>query len=149
MATKQIANSGVAPDGSAYVTFTDGAGNLLPNQSSGFPSGATPITASATGTTGVTTATLAATSGKTTYIAGFSIGAVATTAINGAATVTGTVTGTMSFLQGVGAAPAVVTTRNDFHPAIPASATNTAIAVNSIAAGTAGVTNVSAWGYQL
>ena len=64
-----------------------------------YPFGAVPITASATGTTGATTATLAAGTTTTTYICGLSIRANATGAATGNATVTGTKTGTLNFTQ--------------------------------------------------
>lgn len=122
---------------------------LVVTQGSQYPSGATPITASTTGTTGATTATLAGTSAKTTYISGFTITSDATAAIAGAATVTGTITGTLNYIQNVGGATASGILTQYFNPAIPASATNTGIAVNSVAAGTGGNTAVTAWGYQL
>jgi hypothetical protein len=112
------------------------------------PAFAGPITASATGTTGVTTATLAAAPGQTTYICGLSIRANATAAITGNATVTGTISGTLNFSQFVnatGAEPGKL--EMPFIPCIPGSGLNTAIAVNSIASGTAGVVSVTAWGY--
>jgi hypothetical protein len=84
----------------------------------------------------------------TTYICGFTITSTATAATNGTATVAGVVTGTMSYLQGVGLAPAVVILQEDFTPCIPASAASTPITVNSAAAGTAGVTAVNAQGFQ-
>lgn len=122
---------------------------LVVTQGSQYPSGATAITASTTGTTGATTATLAGTSGKTTYISGFTITSDATAALAGTATVTGTITGTLNFIQNVGGATAAGILTQAFNPAIPASATNTGIAVNSVAAGTGGNTAVTAWGYQL
>lgn len=49
MATKQILNSSTAPDGSQYVTLTDGAGNLVTTGgSSGITIGTTSITGGAT-----------------------------------------------------------------------------------------------------
>lgn len=115
-----------------------------------YPANSTPITASTTGTTGVVTATLAGVAGKTTYISGFVITADATALTTGTATVTGTVTGTLNFVQTVTAVTSGAAVLSiPFNPAIPASAVNTGIAVNSIAAGTGGVTAVSAWGYQL
>lgn len=144
MASKQNLG-GTAPDGSAYVTLTDGDGAI----STGLPVGATPITATASGTTGATAATLSGAAGKTTYIAGFTIGSRATAAVAGLAAVSGTVSGTMNFSQGAAAAPAIATLTQTFNPPIPASATNTSIVVTSAAAGTAGVTDVSAWGYRI
>lgn len=149
MATKQIANSLIAPDGSHYVVIADGAGNTTPISATDYPSGATPVNASATGTTASTVATLPAVSGKTTYISGFNISSDATAAVAGTATIVGLISGTMSIRQGVGVTPAVVQTGISFYPPIPASTTNTAIVVNSVAAGTAGNTAVSAWGFQL
>lgn len=108
----------------------------------------TAITASATGTTGATTATLAAAAAKTTYICGFTITSDATAALAGTATVTGTITGTMSYIQNVGGATAAGILTQTFAPCIPGSATNTGIAINSVAAGTGGNTAVTAWGYQ-
>lgn len=147
MPTKQISNSLFAPDGSYYVTLTDGAGNLA---SAGTPAGATAITASATGTTAATTATLAGVAGKTTYLQGFSIRANATAAATGNATVTGTVTGTLNFTQWTAPlASGIGITEPNLGSAIPASAANTGIAVISAAPGSGGVVSVTAWGYQL
>lgn len=122
--------------------------------SSQYPGNATaasnPITISATGTTGAVTATLAAAANKTTFICGFNIDSDATAATVVAATLTGTVTGTMNFRESVGAvASATAHNPQNFSPCIPASGVNTAIVVNAGAAGAAGNTAVSAWGYQL
>jgi hypothetical protein len=116
----------------------------------GYPIGATPITVSATGTTAATAVTLPAVAGQTTYLCGFSIRSTATAAVTGIATVTGTVTGTMSFVHWTGAvASAVGILEPQIGPeCIPASAGNTAIVVTSAAAGTAGVVSVTAWGFQ-
>lgn len=151
MALKQTPGSQTSPDGSQYITLTDGAGNLVSSfgGSTPFPAGATPITASATGTTLATAATLAGVASKTTYICGFTISALATAAIASPATVTGIVTGTMNFLQNVGTALIGQTLSQNFNPPIPASAVNTGITVTSAAAGVGGVTAVSAWGFQL
>lgn len=113
-----------------------------------YPNAATPTTASAVGTTGVTTATLAAISAKTTYLCGFTITSDATAALAGTATVTGPIGGTLSFIQNVGAATAAGILTQTFNPCIPSSTTNTAIVVNSVAAGVGGNTAVVAWGYQ-
>jgi hypothetical protein len=115
-----------------------------------YPSGATAITASTTGTTAATTATLAGTTGKTTYICSLSIRANATAAATGNATVTGTITGTLNYTQWTAPnASGVGITEQIFNPCIPASATNTGIAVISAAPGSGGVVSVAAAGYQL
>lgn len=119
-----------------------------PSTGGGFPNAATPITISATGTTAATVATLAATSGKTTYICGFSITSDATAGLAGNATVAGVITGTMTYIQGVGVAPAVASLTQNYAPCVPASTTNTTIVITSAAAGVGGGTAVNAWGYQ-
>lgn len=134
--------SAALPAGSATI------GNV--GQVSDYPYGATPLTASATGTTAATTATLAGTTGKTTYICGYSIMTSATSATVVAPTITGVITGTLTLSQYVPAnTGGVGTASQNFSKCIPASATNTGIAVVSGAAGSGGVTAVIAWGYQL
>lgn len=141
-----------APGQSGRPYAIDPSGNVCVSstgaQSSQYPSGATPITASATGTTAATTATLATGASVTTYICGFSIRANATAAATGNATVTGTITGTLNFTQwtaplasGIGLVEMI------FTPCVPASATNTSIAVVSAAPGAGGVVSSTAWGY--
>lgn len=113
------------------------------------PFGAIPVSVSATGTTGATTATIPAVANRIAYLCGFSIRANATAAATGTATVTGTVSGTLSFVQftaplasGIGLVEPVI------GPAcIPASASNTAIAVISAAPGAGGTVSVTAWGF--
>jgi hypothetical protein len=117
-----------------------------------FMSGApcTAVTASATGTIAATVATLPAVAGKTTYICSLSIAASATAAASVPATVTGTVSGSLNYNQPVTAISAVgVPLIVSFSPCVPASASNTPIAVNAGAAGTGGVTAVTTTGYQL
>ena len=113
------------------------------------PFGASPVTASAVGTTADTVATLPGVAGKTTYIAGFHCSGNATAALAVLVTLVGTITGTMNFRNGIGATPAVGRLDVQFDPPIPASAPNTAIVLTQAAAGAAGVTAVSAWGFQL
>lgn len=126
-------------------TATVGTVGQLP-----YPVGATPITASATGTTGATTATLAGTSGKTTYICGYSIRANATANTNVTNTITGVVTATLSSIMWVPANTAGLGVDEQiFSPCIPASATNTGIAIVSGAPGTGGLVSAKGWGYQL
>lgn len=119
-----------------------------PSTGGGFPNGAAAITASATGTTGVTTATIAAVVAKFNYLCGFTISSDATAALAGTATVTGIVGGTMSFIQNVGTATAAGILTQNFNPCLQSSAINTAVAINSIAAGVGGNTAVAAWGYN-
>lgn len=115
-----------------------------------YPVGATPITASATGTTGATTATLAGTSGKTTYICGYSIRANATAAATVTNTITGVITATLSSVMWVAPlASGIGLDEMIFSPCIPASATNTGIAIVSGAPGAGGTVSSKGWGYQL
>ena len=106
----------------------------------GFPEGSQTNnrTVSADFTTGTSSVTLAAVSGKFTYLCGFTITTGGTTAaITGKVTITGTVSGTMSFTyvfvssgQGImGIA---------FPGCITSSGTNTAIVVNTPAGGAGG-----------
>jgi hypothetical protein len=120
------------------------------NFASQYPSGAIPVTNSATGTTSATAATLAAHATKTTYICGFSIRANATAAATGNSTVAGTVSGTLNFTQWTApVSSGVGITEMIFTPCVPASAANTAIVATSAAPGSGGVVSVTAWGYQL
>lgn len=115
-----------------------------------YPLGATPITASATGTTGATTATLAGTSGKTTYICGYSIRANATAATTVTNTITGVITATLSSIMWVAPlASGIGIDEQIFLPCIPASTTNTGIAIVSGAPGSGGTVSSKGWGYQL
>ena len=116
-----------------------------------YPGTAIPITASATGTTGATTATLAAAaSGHTTYICSYSIRANATAAATVTDTITGVITATMSSILWVAPlASGLGVDEQIFSPCVPASATATAIAVVSGAPGSGGTVSVHATGYQL
>lgn len=115
-----------------------------------YPAGATPITASATGTTGATTATLAATTGKTTFICGYSIRANATGATTVTNTITGVITATLSSIMWVApVASGIGVDEQIFSPCVPASTTNTAIAIVSGAPGAGGNVSAKGWGYQL
>lgn len=119
-------------------------------QVSQYPTGAVPITASATGTTAATTATLAGTGSKTTYICTSSVRANATAATTVTDTITGVITGTMSSELWVApAASGLGVDEQVFSPCVPASGTNTGIAVVSGAPGTGGLVSVHATGYQL
>jgi hypothetical protein len=116
----------------------------------------TPVTASATGTTAAVTATLPAAAGHTTYICGFNyIGSNATAANPATAlTITGTISGTMTFgfptLAAAATVPNTIPVNEEFVPCIAASGLNTAIAVNGPALGTGATqATVAVWGYQL
>lgn len=133
---------------SAIPAGTANIGNV--GQISQYPTGATAITASATGTTGATTATLAGTGGKTTFICGYSIRANATAAATVTDTITGTITGTLSSILWVAPlASGIGVDEMVFSPCIPASATNTGIAIVSGAPGSGGTVSSKGWGYQL
>jgi len=146
--TPSLANgNGVVPtQGGSVLSVSNG----LPMQAvSQYPLSSTPITASAIGTTAATTATLAATSGKTTYICTMSIRANATAAATGNATVTGTITGTLNYTQWTAPlASGLGVTEELFMPCVPASGTNTSIAVVSAAPGSGGTVSVTVSGYQ-
>jgi hypothetical protein len=133
--------SSAIPAGTNYV----GQFNLA----SQYPNGATPLTASATGTTAATTATLAGVTGKTTYICSLSVRANATANANVTNTVTGIITGTLSRAMWIPANTAGLGVDEQiYNPCVPASGTNQAIAVVSGAPGTGGVVTVNATGYQ-
>lgn len=115
-----------------------------------YPAGSTAINASTTGTTAATTATLAGTSGKTTYLCSFAIRSNATAAVTGNATVTGTISTTLNYTHWTAPlASGIGLTEQIFNPCVPASASNTGIAVISPAPGSGGVVSVTASGYQL
>lgn len=110
----------------------------------------TAVTATATGTTGATAATLAAVAGVTNFVCGFTITADATALAVGTATLSGTVSGSLNYLQTILAATSGTSVLpQNFNPCIPASAANTAITITSAAAGTGGNTIVNIWGYRL
>lgn len=145
---------GSIPAGSSLIgkvgidQTTDGTTNGV-RLTSVYPAGATPITNSATGTTGATTATLAGTSGKTTYICGYSIRANATAAATVMDTITGLINGTLSSVLWVAPlASGLGVDENTFIPCLPAIGTNQAIAVVSGAPGSGGTVSSRAWGYQ-
>jgi hypothetical protein len=117
-----------------------------------YPCSATPIINSATGTAGLVTATLPGVAGKTTYICGFQItssGATGAAAV--AATVTGTLGGSMNYVY-----PQVAVATNNqnslpiaFNPCIPASAVNTPIAVSLTTGAGTTLTAIALQGFQL
>lgn len=136
------------------------AGKAVPCQTAvqgaaGFPNGATPVNAFATGTTAGATATLPAAAGKTTYICGFHYEpGTATAAVTTTLTITNLLNGTFTSAVNSPATAATATAgpvvSQIFSPCLPASAVNTTLPVAGGALGAGGVNqNVNAWGYQL
>jgi hypothetical protein len=128
-------------------------GGVVAAGAAGYPAGATPVHASASGAAAIVAATLAAAASKTTYIAKLVVsGGGATAAQITGVVVSGLVGGSATFVLGVpaGVNSAVNPLVLDFNPPVPASAVNTAIAVtaNSFGAGNLNA-NVEAFGYQL
>lgn len=157
------ASIGIGTNGSSVSqsgTWTVQPGNTanttpwLANTNSPYPSGATPLTASSGNVANAqAVATLAGTSAKTTYITGFEVtGSGATLGLPVTVTVTGLISGTMSYTYSAIAGALLENTplAISFVPAIPASATNTSIVVTCPALGSGNTNNVSnAHGYQL
>lgn len=124
--------------------FNDG-----PATGSNYPSGSIPVTASATGTTAATAATLPAQSGYVTFICGFVMTSGGTTAaVVGNATVANTTRGTLNFAY-VSVSSGQGLLGIAFPTCIPANAVNTTIVVTEPAGGAGTTSAVSAWGYQL
>jgi hypothetical protein len=114
-----------------------------------YPPRATPIANSATGTTGATSATLAAASGVTTYICGFVITSGGTgMALVGNATVVGTIGGTLNFTY-VDVSSGQGLLGVAFPLCLPATGQNVSIVVTAPAGGASTVVAVTAWGFQL
>lgn len=112
----------------------------------GYPAGATAITGNATGSTGSVVGTLAAASGKFTYICGFTVSATGGTATLGPITIAGLI-GSSQVYQLFSSATGVTLTEN-FFPCIQGSAVNTAITTTTTADATATAVDVNSWGYQ-
>lgn len=154
MATKQNQLGLQAPDGSYYVTTTDGAGNLSGVGAGLNPSGATILTSSSGNVAAAAaTATLTSAATQTAYLSGFLFsGAGATGASVVSGTITGLLGGTHTFTVSVpaGASLAVTPIFVDYNPPVPASAVNVNIVVSVPSLG-AGNTNssISAWGYRV
>lgn len=116
-----------------------------------YPVGATPIVASATGSTGATTATLTGAANVTTYICSYSVRANATAAATVSNTIAPIASGiTMTHIMWVAPlASGLGVDEQIFMPCLPASAVNTSIAVISGAPGSGGAVTVTAAGYRL
>lgn len=107
---------------------------------------AAPIIGTNTGSTGAVTATLTATAGRTTYICGFDVSAVGTSAV-GPITV-GTLIGGSSFTYQLTATSGGAFLSREFTPCIPANAAATSITVTTTADGSATAVDVNAHGYN-
>jgi hypothetical protein len=107
----------------------------------------TPITGNAAGTTGAVVGTLAAATGKTSYLCGFDVSAIGGTAAVGPIVIAGLIGSSMTFQMSSSASGSTLS--REFIPCIPASAPNTAITVTTTADGTATAVNVNSHGYQL
>jgi hypothetical protein len=125
------------------------SGNPMPVTIQPTITGGASLTGNAAGTTGAVVGTLAAASGKTTYICGFNVQAIGGTATVGPITVAGLIGSSMIYQTDVNSATVGKTVAQaSFYPCIPASATNTAITVTTTANGTATAVDVNAWGYR-
>lgn len=111
-----------------------------------YPSNAIPITGNATGSTSAVVGTLAAATGRRTWICGFDVSAIGGTAAVGPITVAGLVGSSMVYQ--ISSTAAGLTLSRTFTPCIPASAVNTAITITTTADGTASAVNVNSWGFQ-
>lgn len=126
---------------------TDGTTNGV-RLTTQYPAGATPVTASATGTTVTITASLPAVASNYNFVCGYSIRANAAAATTVADTLSGVISGPMSSELWVApAASGLGVDEQIFNPCIPGSAVNTAISAISGAPGTSGLVSSKIWGY--
>jgi hypothetical protein len=105
-----------------------------------------PITGNATGTTASVVGTLAAATGKTTYLCGFNVSAIGGTAAVGPITIAGLKGGSMVFQLASSASGNSIS--ESFQTCLPASAADTAITTTTTADGTASAVSVNSYGYQ-
>lgn len=131
--------SGIAVPCSSPIA---GSGNA------GYPPGATPASASATGTTGLVSAALNGTAGKFTYVCGFQVSFAGTGGTSGPVTLTNVVGGQMIFQLPAVAASAPVNFSQTFTPCITTAVVNTAIAAVTTANATGTAVDVQIWGYM-
>lgn len=141
-------------DTSGNAVAANGALIATSTPASDYPLNAVPLTAaSGSVAAAVATATLAAAAAAKTWITGFEVtGAGATAGLAVLVTVTGVVTGTLTYVYCAAAGVLVANTPLivQFSRAIPSSAVNTAIAVSCPSLGTGNTNNsVVAHGYQL
>lgn len=107
------------------------------------------ITGNAAGTTSAVVGTLAAASGKTTFICGFNVQSIGGTATVGPITIAGLIGSSQVYQTDVNSATVGKTVAAEkFSPCIPASAVNTAITITTTANGSASAVDVNSWGYQ-
>lgn len=93
-------------------------------------------------------AALPAVSGKTNYLCGFTIDALASAATNGFAVITGLTTASVQFGENVNASTGgYAQLYRTFFPCLPASGSNVAISIATLAPGAGGNQNVTIWGY--
>ena len=104
------------------------------------------ITGNSTGTTGAVVGTLAGTTGKVTYICGFSASAIGGTATIGPITIANTVGS--SLVYHIASSASGNTLAVNFAPCVPANAPNTSITITTTANGTATAVDVNSWGFQ-
>lgn len=148
--TLKVSTGTGAPANCATTGAVTVTGTTVIQAASQYPSGATPITGNAAGSTAAVAGSLAAASSKTTYICGFTAQAIGGTATVGPITVAGVVGSSMVFQTDINSATVGKTVAaQTFSPCVPASATNTAITVTTTANGTATAVDVNSWGYQL
>lgn len=132
---------GYTTNGSNNITVSPS--NPLPVGDTGYPSGATPITGNAQGTTGAVTGTLTATSTTTAFICGFHIDSTGSGSL-GPITVGGLIGSNMIFQALAGANNG---TNQNFTPCVPASAIAQNITITTTANPSASAVDVNAWGY--
>lgn len=153
--TSKTGVSSRAADGSLFVTLTDGSGTLGGGSVRDIPVGATQIAASSGNVAAATaTATLSGAANVTTYITGFTIngsGATAASVVNATVSnIIGSVTLTYPIAVVAGVTLGNQMINVQFSPALPASATNTSIAVSCPTLGAGNTNNcVNAFGYRL
>jgi len=118
------------------------------NRTSDYPVGATPISASTSGTVSAFTVTLLGAPSQYTYLCGFSVRDNATAATTSAANITGIVSGTLYYLiwtaplaSGLGVSEEL------YQHCRPSSATSTNIVLTIPAPGSGGLATVDVWGY--
>lgn len=135
------------------VPMIDYAGTIQTTRTSDYPLGATPIRAdSGNQANNIALAQLSSATGKTTYIAGFSVSGSGATSAN---VVTVTVSLGSSSLHYTYTFVAGATLANEslivnYVPPIPATSANMTITASCPASGTGGTNNtVNAWGYTL